>query len=323
MDVHVPEQCAVSEAVIETNNLTKSFGNLIAVNDVDLSVPRGSAFGFVGPNGAGKTTFIRTLLGLTRRTSGDIRVLGCPIPEQREYALARVGAIIEEPRFHNHLTGRENLQVVAAAREAETRLRIDPALARVGLAQQAGKRVKKYSTGMRQRLGIARCLIADPFLLILDEPMNGLDPAGIEELREMIRMLVGEGRTVFMSSHLLDEVQKTCDSVAIIDRGRILMQGPVTDITTTGHPNIRIRCDRQDKADELIGDHPRVVRLQRENDATIVEIGAEPGGDLDAVIADLNRRLVAEGVSVFALEAVRVSLEKRFLEMTSRLEAGE
>ena len=142
-------------------------------------------------------------------------MLGCPIPEQREHALARVGAIIEEPRFHNHLTGRENLQVVAAAREAATSLRIDPALSRVGLAQQAGKRVKKYSTGMRQRLGIARCLIADPQLLILDEPMNGLDPAGIEELREMIRMLVGEGRTVFMSSHLLSPSWGLCSGAVI------------------------------------------------------------------------------------------------------------
>jgi ABC-2 type transport system ATP-binding protein len=176
---------------------------------------------------------------------------------------------------------------------------------------------------MKQRLGIARCLIADPLLMILDEPMNGLDPAGIEELREMIRMLVEEGRTVFMSSHLLDEVQKACDSVAIIDRGRILMQGPVTDITTTGRPSIRIRCDRQDEAAALLGAHPRASGVQQGDGAAIVEIDAATGADLDAVIADMNRRLVAAGIAVYALEPVKVSLERRFLEMTTRLEAGE
>ena len=202
---------------MQTHGLTKRFGDRVAVDSVDLTVPPAMAFGFLGPNGAGKTTLIRTLLGLTRPSSGTFQLLGRPMPAERPAALLRVGAIVEEPRFHPHLTGRENLVIVAAAREPGSDARIAPALARVGLTSRADERVATYSTGMRQRLGVARCLIADPLLLILDEPMNGLDPAGIQEFREMIGELTAEGRTVFLSSHLLDEVEKTCEQVAIID----------------------------------------------------------------------------------------------------------
>src|SRR5215216_7522066 len=212
--------------VVETSGLTKRFGERVAVKDVDLHVPRGSAFGYLGPNGAGKTTLIRMLLGLTKASSGEMRLLGRSVPAERAAALARVGAIVEEPRLHGHLTGRENLAVIAAAREPEAGKRIAGALARVGLSARADDRVKGYSLGMRQRLGVARSLLADPELLILDEPMNGLDPAGIQEFRHMIRGFVEEGRTVLLSSHLLDEVEKICDQVAIVDRGRVVAQGP-------------------------------------------------------------------------------------------------
>src|SRR5205823_6877312 len=207
---------------VETSGLTKRFGSRVAVDEVDLTVPQATAFGFLGPNGAGKTTLIRTLLGLTHPTSGTVSLLGHTMPGERAVALRRVGAIVEEPRFHLHLTGRENLQVVAAAREREAEGRITPALARVGLAPRADERVASYSLGMRQRLGVARCLLADPLLLILDESMNGFDPAGMEEFRQMIEALIEEGRTVFLSSHLIDEVEKTCQRIAIIDQGRIL-----------------------------------------------------------------------------------------------------
>ena len=190
-----------------------------------MRVPRGVAFGYLGPNGAGKTTLIRMLLGLTRANGGTMKLRGIPVPERRAEALSRVGAIVDEPRFHGHLTGRENLAVVAAARGHRAFERIDTALERVGLAHRADDRVKTYSMGMRQRLGIARCLLSDPELLILDEPMNGLDPAGILEFRHLIRALVGEGRTVMLSSHLLDEVEKTCDYVAIVDQGRSSRRG--------------------------------------------------------------------------------------------------
>jgi ABC-type multidrug transport system ATPase subunit len=212
---------------VQTAGLGKRFGSRAALEGVDLEVPRGSAFGFLGPNGAGKTTLIRLLLGLAQPSAGRMRLLGHELPAGRVAALARVGAIIEEPRFHPHLTGRENLEVHAAARDRGAHARIDGALARVGLAARGDDRVKAYSLGMRQRLGVARCLLADPELLVLDEPMNGLDPAGILEFRRLIRELVEEGRTVLLSSHLLDEVEKTRDVAAIVDQGRVVAQGTI------------------------------------------------------------------------------------------------
>ena len=216
---------------VQTRGLTKRYAGRLAVDRVDLDVPRGCAFGFVGPNGAGKTTVVRMLLGLTRATAGTMTVLGHEVPARRAAALSRVGAIVEEPRFLPFLSGRENLEVVAAAREPAAHRRVPAVLARVGLADRADERVSRYSLGMRQRLGIARCLLADPHLLLLDEPTNGLDPAGIIELRDLIGELVDEGRTVVVSSHLLVEVERVCDRVAIIDRGRILAAGPLADIT--------------------------------------------------------------------------------------------
>src|SRR5262249_33446355 len=185
--------------VVEADGLTKRFGDRTVVNDVDLEVPRGTAFGYLGPNGAGKTTLIRMLLGLIRPTKGRMTLLGLPVPSKRRRALARVGAIVDEPRFHGHMTGRQNLWALAAARATEAHARIAAALERVGLPARANDRVSTYSLGMRQRLGIAACLIADPELLILDEPMNGLDPAGMLEFRELIGSLVAEGRTVVLS----------------------------------------------------------------------------------------------------------------------------
>ena len=227
----VPRMKATPEYVVETHGLTKLFGERKAVDSVDLRIPSGSAFGYLGPNGAGKTTLIRMLLGLTKPSGGTISLLGRPIPEHRADALARIGAIVEEPKFHPFLTGRENLRVVAAAREPEAHARIEGALERVGLQHRADDRVKTYSQGMRQRLGVARCLLADPELLILDEPTNGLDPAGIEEFRGLVRTLVDEGRTVVLSSHLLSEVERICDAIAIVDRGRVVVQGPISELT--------------------------------------------------------------------------------------------
>src|SRR5205807_6585291 len=198
-----------SQWAVETHGLTKRFGDNVAVNGVELLVPRGCAFGYLGPNGAGKTTLIRVLLGLTHADAGTTFVLGHQVPRHRDRALARVGAIVDEPRFHAHLSGRENLRILAAAREPAARERIDPSLERVGILHRGDDKVSTYSMGMRQRLGVAACLLGDPELLILDEPMNGLDPAGMQDMREMILSLVAEGRTVVLSSHLLDEVERT------------------------------------------------------------------------------------------------------------------
>src|SRR5437899_3208628 len=306
------------ETVIETHALTKKFGDRAAVNGVDLTVPAGVAFGFLGPNGAGKTTMIRTLLGLTQPTSGDVALLGLPQPAKRAEALARVGAIVEEPRFHPHLTGRENLKIVAAARDHAADGRIADSLQRVGLEHRANDRVKTYSLGMRQRLGIARCLLADPALRILDEPMNGLDPAGILETRHLIRSFVDEGRTVFLSSHLLDEVEKTCDHVAIVDRGRVILQGAVAEIAAGGDPTLLVEVDDLGRAEQLLSAHDGVARIEVEGASTL---RLTLGDGLEA--AEVNRALVNAGVAVSRLEPARASLEETFLSITSRLGEGE
>ena len=302
------------DLVVETRGLTKRFGDRTAVDGVELTVPRGVAFGYLGPNGAGKTTLIRMLLGLTPASSGSMRLLGVPVPEQRAGALARVGAIVEEPRFHGHLTGRENLEVVAAVRGCETHRRIDESLGRVGLTERAGDRVRTYSLGMRQRLGIARCLLADPRLLILDEPMNGLDPAGIQEFRGFVRSFVEEGRTIVLSSHLLDEVEKTCDEVAIVDRGRVVVQGSIAELRAGADPAVLIETRDAVSASRLLAAHPAVKRVTADGlavHAVLADLGAVP---------DLNRRLVAAGHDVLRLEPEQASLEDRFLEITTRLE---
>jgi ABC-2 type transport system ATP-binding protein len=302
--------------VVETSGLTKRFGERVAVDNVELHVPAGAAFGYLGPNGAGKTTLIRMLLGLTQATAGTMSLLGRPVPAERAAALARVGAIVEEPRFHTHLTGRENLSVIAAAREPEAHDRIDGALARVGLTHRADERVKRYSLGMRQRLGVARSLLADPELLILDEPTNGLDPAGIHEFRDMIRGFVAEGRTVLLSSHLLDEVEKICDEVAIVDQGKVVAQGPIAELAAGGKQTILIATSDDEQALGIFSAHRAVESAQKEHGGIRITLdpGAADGGD------DISRRLVLAGLAIRRFEPARVSLEQRFLEITSRLE---
>jgi ABC-2 type transport system ATP-binding protein len=303
----------MNDYIVETERLTKRFGARVAVDAVDLHIPRGSAFGYLGPNGAGKTTLIRMLLGLTSATSGSMRLLGRPVPEERADALARVGAIVEEPRFHPFLSGRENLEIIAAARDVAAFARIDGALERVGLGARADERVKKYSLGMRQRLGVARALLGDPELLILDEPTNGLDPAGILEFRNLVRRLVGEGRTVVLSSHLLDEVEKICDAVAIVDRGSVVWQGRIDAIRGGGRATLLVEVD----------DIPTALALLGEHDVEATEDGlrvALPADDAARLAAEINRTLVAAGLAVRRLEPSRASLEERFLEITSRLE---
>jgi ABC-2 type transport system ATP-binding protein len=308
-----------SALAIETRGLGKRFGARAALDSVDLEVPRGVAFGFLGANGAGKTTLIRLLLGLANPTSGTMRLLGHDLPGGSAAALARVGAIIEEPRFHPHLTGRENLHVHAAARDRAAHGRVDAALARVGLANRADEKVKTYSLGMRQRLGVARCLLSDPELLILDEPMNGLDPAGILEFRNLIRELVDEGRTVLLSSHLLDEVEKTCDVVAIVDEGRIVAQGSIHEIVRGGPRAIDIVASNAVDAARLLAAVPGVLRATDHEGGLRVTLSPEAPVDREIVTA-LLRRLLDHGVDVERVAPVQTSLEDRFLTMTTRLE---
>jgi len=306
-----------SDFVIETEGLKKSFGDQVAVDGVDLRVPRGSAFGYLGPNGAGKTTLIRVLLGLTRPSAGSMRILGRPIPDERSRALARVGAIVEEPGFHKHLSGRENLWVAAAARKPAAHLRIDSVLERVGLTDRADDRVTTYSQGMRQRLGIARCLLSDPELLILDEPTNGLDPGGIQEFRGIVRSWIAEGRTVVLSSHLLGEVEKICDHVAIVDRGRIVAQGSLSELSAGDDGAITIGCDDPHRALGAINGNGWL--RETEEIAGGLRVLLHPDASLEQVAAELNRQLAEAGIVVYRLEPSHVSLEQRFLEITRQL----
>ena len=302
---------------VETHGLTKRFGATVAVDGVELLVPRGSAFGYLGPNGAGKTTLIRTLLGLTRANSGTMSLLGIPVPAERATALARVAAIVDEPRFHPHLTGRDNLRLLAAARGGDADQRIAPSLARVGLADRAGDKVATYSMGMRQRLGVAACLLADPELLMLDEPMNGLDPAGMHEMREMIAGLAGEGRTVVLSSHLLDEVERTCDAVAIVDHGRVIRQGPIDElIRGAGAMVVQVDCAEPARAVQLIDEAGIAAGTALADTGLTVTLPAGASRDL---VADLNRLLVTAGIAVYGLREIQASLEDWFLSVTSRL----
>jgi ABC-2 type transport system ATP-binding protein len=308
-----------SSPALEVSGLTKKFGDRTVVDNVSLRIPRGSAFGYLGPNGAGKTTLIRMVLGLTRASAGSMRVLGVPVPAQRAQALERVGAIVEEPRFHGYLSGRQNLSVLAAARPPAAAARIEPALERVGLRERAGDRVGAYSMGMRQRLGIAACLLADPELLILDEPMNGLDPAGMLEFRQLLRSLVDEGRTVVLSSHLLDEVERTCDAVAVVDQGRVVAQGSIDEVIGTGGRSVRVECDDPGRARQLLLVHGLATDVSAEAGVLTAALSpADQGHPRDAAGA-INQVLVGQGITVSGLAVDRGSLEQRFLDITSTL----
>ena len=303
---------------VRTSGLTKSYGERQALEGVDLEVPRGVAFGFLGPNGAGKTTIIRLLLGLAWPSAGSMSVLGFRVPHEREKALARVGAIIDEPRFHGHLSGLQNLELNAAVRGGGARARIPAALERVGLGARAGERVGAYSLGMRQRLGIARCLLADPELLILDEPMNGLDPAGMLEFRRLIREFVNEGRTVFLSSHLLDEVQRTCDSAAIVDQGRIVVQGPIASLTS-GPRKIAVGSDDPARAATLLA-HLDGVQSVTVND-TGLELSVAANGTTDRqLVTAIVQHMLGAGLAIDRVTPAEATLEEQFLNLTTKIE---
>jgi ABC-2 type transport system ATP-binding protein len=305
---------------VEVRGLTKRFGTNIAVNNVELRIPRGCAFGYLGPNGAGKTTLIRVLLGLTHADAGSMSLLGHAVPAHRDVALARVAAIVDEPRFHGHLTGRENLRVLAAAREPEARGRIEASLDRVGMLQRADDRVSKYSMGMRQRLGVAACLIGDPQLLILDEPMNGLDPAGMLEMRDMIRSLVAEGRTVVLSSHLLDEVERTCDAVAIVDRGSVIRQGSISELLAGTAVTLQVECSEPGRAVDLVRAAHPTLAVTADDGGMSIDLAAGTQRD---VVASIARVLVDGSISLYRLQTMQTSLESWFLEVTSRLGEAE
>ena len=316
----VSEDHIGADWAVETHGLTKRFDDNVAVDNVELLVPRGSAFGYLGPNGAGKTTLIRVLLGLTHADAGSMSLLGYRVPRHRDRALARAAAIVDEPRFHGHLTGRQNLQILAAAREPAAKGRIEASLGRVGILHRADDKVSKYSMGMRQRLGVAACLIGDPQLLILDEPMNGLDPAGMLDMRDMIRSLADEGRTVMLSSHLLDEVERTCDAVAIVDHGKVIRQGPISQLLAGSSFELEVDCSEPDRARILL--EATVLGANVQVGPQGLDITLPEGTERD-VVAEVNSLLVEGGISVYRLQHIQASLETWFLQVTSRLGASE
>lgn len=308
----------MSDHVIKLEGVTKKFGQLTAVDNVTVEVPAGRCFAWLGPNGCGKTTLIRMMLGLARSTAGNIEVCGYNVPSQTHKALAEVGGIVEEPRFYPYLTGRQNLKVWADHYGDDAAARIDASLERVRLLDRADEAVKTYSLGMRQRLGVARALLNDPKLLILDEPTNGLDPAGLAEFRDLIRSFVDEGRSVFISSHILGEVQKMADDIAIIQQGRMVAFGSVDEMLSGGRQRIYVRvADVQAGAALMHGkEFVKEVATDEHGGLTLSVEKAD-----DDTLALAGRTLFDAGIAVISLYPLQESLEQRFLEITADGEA--
>ncbi len=304
--------------VLSAENLTKRFGNREAVSDVSFEVRAGEVFGFLGPNGAGKTTTIRMLVGLARPDRGRVRIRGLDLTRHFTQAMSHVGAIVESPDLYRYLTGRENLQHFARMLPAGASGRIEELAAMVALSERLDDKVSTYSLGMRQRLGIAQALLGEPDVLILDEPANGLDPAGIREIRQLVRRLASErGIGVFISSHLLSEIEQTCDRVAIIHRGRTLAAGSVKELSArSASDRVRVRARPAAKAAERLSAFGEVEAAE-----------ALPGGDgaADGVVTarippervpEALRSLLSDGIEVFTVERPASTLEEVFLEIT-------
>ncbi|ELP66999.1 ATP-binding cassette domain-containing protein [Streptomyces turgidiscabies] len=310
-----PEAPPGDDAAIVTRALTKRYrGGQLAVDALDLTVPAGSVFGFLGPNGSGKTTTIRMLMGLIEPTSGTARVLGRPMPRATRAVLPHVGALIEGPALYGFLSGRDNLVRYDAADPTADprtrRARVATALDRVGLAAAAGKKAKAYSLGMKQRLGLAAALLQPRRLLVLDEPTNGLDPQGMREIRSLIRELALDGTTVFLSSHLLDEIEQVCTHAAVMAQGRLITQGAVAELAAGARG--RLVVTTPDSAEAA-----RVLKEQGVGDVVVTDdrvTGEVPHRDRE--LAELNAALVGAGIRVRGFGVERASLEDAFVALT-------
>jgi ABC-2 type transport system ATP-binding protein len=306
-------------AMIEIEGLRKEYrrvrgGHTVAVDGLDLSVPEGGVFGFLGPNGAGKTTTIRCLLGLVRPSGGRLSLLGADVDRALPSVIGRVGSIVEAPAMFARFSGRRNLEILARI-HGEGDAAIDASLERVGLRDRAKDPVKAYSLGMKQRLAIAATLLRDPSLLILDEPANGLDPAGIVEVRELLRSLGAEGRTIFVSSHILSEVQQTADHVAIVAKGKLIKAGPVGEVlATTGATGVIVKLADLEAGRRALSDA---------NILTTIHAGAIRA-DVPADQSErISRTLAQAGLYVTELRPDTVDLETVFLELTKDRGVGD
>jgi len=290
--------------VIETFNLSKRYGAAYAVENLSIRVEPGQVYGFLGPNGSGKTTTIGMILGITSPTTGDISLFGSG---DLTRARKRIGATLEQPNFYPYLTGRDNLRVVAAIK-AQDSSAVDQMLEMVDLSYRADKEFRKFSLGMKQRLALAAAMLGDPELLILDEPTNGLDPEGMVEIRGLIQKLAGMGKTIFLASHLLTEVERTCSHVAIIKKGRLLQHGTVADVTS-GVPSYHLRARDPKGLYNAVSDYPETRLVERQHDTVVVELK-------DNDPAALNRFLTGHGIYLSELTEQERSLEEAFMELT-------
>jgi len=306
--IHFQED--MMQFAIQTVGLTRQYGALTAVDHVDLEVPGGSVYGFLGLNGAGKTTTIRMLLGLIRPNQGEVQLFGQPLKRRSVALLGRVGALVEMPSLYPNLTGRENLEVTRRLTGGNKK-QIDRALSLVNMSQAADKLVRKYSLGMKQRLGLALALLNEPELLILDEPTNGLDPAGIQEIRDLIRRLPTEyGMTVFLSSHLLSEVEQVATHIGIINHGKLIFQDTIQTLQAERREHVRLGTFQPAVAANLLQQAGYQVR-QGEEDLVMVDAHGR------SEAAQINRSLVQNDQEVFHLALERLSLEDIFLKLTN------
>jgi ABC-2 type transport system ATP-binding protein len=294
---------------VEARGLLKRYGRILAVDRVDLTVEAGDVYGFLGPNGAGKTTAMRILLGLLRPDGGTVRLFGRDPQHEIPEALDGVAGFVETPHFYPYLSGRKNLELLAAFDGGDAPGRIDAVLDLVELTGRAGDRVGTYSQGMRQRLGLAASLVRDPRLLVLDEPTNGLDPGGIRDMRGLIRRLADEGMTIFLSSHLLAEVEELCDRVAIIRTGRIVYEGSLAELHAGAAPGYRLRTTDDVQARVICAADPAVRDLAADDDGLVFTADEETA-------VRLSRRLVESGLGIAALVPQAATLESLFFELT-------
>ena len=301
------QQQAPPEAAIETDGLTKAYGPILAVDHLDLRVDLGEIVGFLGPNGAGKTTTMRMLLGLVRPTSGSSRLLGMDTATNLAAILARTGSIIENPTFYPFLSGRDNLRVIAKITDSDPAAIVD-VLEIVDLTSAAHRKFKGYSLGMKQRLAVAAALLPGPDLLILDEPANGLDPAGIVEMRRLMTRLKEEGRTVLISSHVLHEIEQMCDRIVILNRGRIAVQGRVSTLLGA-HGKIEIRIERAGEAEAILAPVPWIESVTREGDLLTVSAPLTRAAEINALLA-------REELFASEIHPRETSLEQYFLDVT-------
>ena len=296
----------MNDLVIQIQDLTKQYGRILAVDRLSLDVPKGQVFGLLGPNGSGKTTLMGLLLGLLKPTSGSFSLFG-PATNHRT-ALGRVGAIVETPCFYPYLTGRQNLAYFQGILGRGGQRELDALLEQVGLAYRSNDRFQTYSLGMKQRLGLAYALLGDPELLLLDEPTNGMDPAGMAEVRDLIRGLGAEGRSVLLSSHLLNEVEQVCDGVAILSRGRLIAQGAVADLLQAPE-QVRVRTTDDVKAAAILLGLDWVEGVVKDDNTLVVQADAARSWELTAALSQSQ-------VYVREMTTGQLSLERYFLEVT-------